>query len=296
MMSGIVHKYDETPLFELGTSENTLGLLSLEHQKTSVEMTDHELETEKMQLYKEILRLKQDIESGRQGHGQEDSPNNSELDEQTVDDIPNPDSKALKAATKKRRENLLQDLSPKNKSYFFNSEEEHREELEANNIEIGSEEIMDMKPQPKKAGHSKKARPGKNQLAEARVPDQKKNGSNQESKSEKNPTKGDLVLESFDDSSSNQVESKIKTQSRVQDVPSQISGRNFGELGNVRRDPEARNFGAMRLGDQRAVIIPPTGHARAELGQAKEKKKKIENVKEKKEEKGNTFEDEEWVF
>ena len=34
----------------------------LEQKKTSVEMTEKELEAEKMQLYQEILKLKQEIE------------------------------------------------------------------------------------------------------------------------------------------------------------------------------------------------------------------------------------------
>ena len=112
----------------------------------------------------------------------------------------------LKAATKKRREQLVQDLSPKNKSHFFNSEEEHRDQLEVNNIEIGSEEIMDMKPIPElgveKQRKSKNIRSRKNELSKIGQNGKNIKNPTQDSNTQKAPH-GEFVLESFDDSSSN---------------------------------------------------------------------------------------------
>lgn len=60
------------------------SLIFAEHQKTSSEMTESELEAEKMQLYQEILKLKQDIESS--GQGNENLHGSAEIEDDTVDD------------------------------------------------------------------------------------------------------------------------------------------------------------------------------------------------------------------
>lgn len=110
----------------------------------------------------------------------------------------------------------------------------------------------------------------------------------------KNTSSGELAFESFDDSSSNpRANPKTSDIPNPQEVGKISSRANFEAK---REQPEVRQFGQMKLSDQRTVIIPPSVHTKSEKrGPLDSKPKTAPAIKPEAEKKKN-FEDEEWVF